>query len=89
MIDPAFDSWQSYRLLESKRLLFGVGSSNATAIGDEKDAPEEKEVHLLPYVKLSNAVTLSALVQTPTLPASLNVSSSHSIAFFPSNVTVK
>ena len=48
MIDPAFDSWQSYRLLESKRLLFGVGSSNATAISDEKDAPQEKEVHLLP-----------------------------------------
>ena len=47
MIDPAFDSWQSYRLLESKRLLFGVGS-NATAISDEKDAPREKEVHLPP-----------------------------------------
>ena len=30
-----------------------------------------------PYVKSSNAVTLSAFVQTPTLPASLNVSSSH------------
>ena len=45
--------------------------------------------HFAPYVKSSNSVTLSALVQTPTLPASLNVSSSHSIAFLASKVTVK
>src|SRR6266568_963634 len=45
--------------------------------------------HLPPYVKSSNNVTLSALVHTPTLPASLNVASFHSMAFFPSNATVK
>jgi hypothetical protein len=42
-----------------------------------------------PYVKSSNSVTLSAFVHTPTLPASLNVSSSQSNAFWPSRVTVK
>src|SRR6266481_3589677 len=41
-------------------------------------------IYCAPYVKSSNKVTLSALVQTPTLPASLNVSSSHSRAFLPS-----
>src|SRR3989442_1220029 len=44
--------------------------------------------HLLPKVKSSNKVTLSALVQTPTAPASWNVSSSHSSAALPSKVTL-
>jgi len=42
-----------------------------------------------PYVKSSNTVRLSAFVHTPTFPASLNVSSSHSMAFLPSYVTTK
>src|SRR5262249_41769178 len=45
--------------------------------------------YLGPYMKSSNSVTLSAFVQTPTFPASLNVSSSHSTAFWPWNVTAK
>ncbi len=42
-----------------------------------------------PRVQFFALASLSAFVQTPTLPASLNVSSSHSSAFWPSNVTVK
>ncbi len=44
-------------------------------------------VHRLSYVKLSNAVTLSALVQTPTAPDPLTWSSSISIYRVPSRET--
>src|SRR5204863_6912811 len=71
------------------------------ALGDQAGCREDSEeqefsecsghqrVYLEPYAKSSNNVTLSALVQTPTMPASLNFSSSHSMAFVPSRVTVK
>ena len=45
--------------------------------------------YLVPKLKSSKSVTLSAFVQTPTFPASLKVSSCHSKAFLPSSVTVK
>jgi len=56
----------------------------------KRDGSDQKHArHFAPQLKSSNNVTLSALVQTPILPVSLNVSSSQSIAFLPSNVTVK
>ena len=45
--------------------------------------------HLPPKLKSSNNVTLSAFVQTPTLPASEKLVSSASITLAPSKVTVK
>src|SRR5207249_2637251 len=51
-------------------------SSVAELEVNEKAAAWEGQFE--PYVKSSNTVTLSAFVHTPTLPASLNVSSSHS-----------
>src|SRR5207249_10530404 len=43
----------------------------------------------VPQLKSSNSVVLSALVQTPTFPASLKVLSFHTKACLPSNVTTK
>jgi hypothetical protein len=45
-------------------------------------------LHLSPQVKSSKSVTLSAFVQTPTLPASANVLSSTSKSLSPLKKTV-
>src|SRR6266550_8418888 len=89
MIDPTLDSWQRDRLLQLKRLLLGVGGAWIKAERHKQGTVQERVSHLPAYVKLSNSVTLSAFVQTPTLPASVNVVSSTSNRCLPSKLSLK
>ena len=89
VVDATLDARQPNRVRQLKCLRLGMGGRRIKAKCHKQDLVQKTVSHLLAYVKSSNSVMLSALVQTPTLPAFLNVSSSHSIAFFPSNVTVK
>src|SRR6266480_3826316 len=92
VVDASFHSRQRDCLFQLKRRRLRTNRRKGIAKYECDNclkAWSQNALHLLPYVKSSNNVTLSALVHTPTLPASLNVSSAHSMAFFPSNVTVK
>ena len=59
--------------LTVQNLLDAGFPQSCKAIGDSAQGArrEEQPDHRVPKLKSSNAVTLSALVQTPTLPASL------------------
>jgi MacB-like protein len=88
-----FQAWWRHRLRTALTMLgitIGIAAVICTvSLGAGSAIVRQQLGHREPYAKSSNSVTLSAFVQRPTLPPSLNVSSSHSSAFWPLNVTVK
>src|SRR5882762_10819630 len=64
----------------------GVPSRTSTSLGSSSH--QSRSVHVPPKAKSSNAVTLSAFVQTPTAPAPVIWPSSSSMYGLPSNNTL-
>src|SRR5204863_1156524 len=91
VVDASFHSRQRDCLFQLKRRRLRTNRRKGIAKYKCDNCPKawsQNALHLLPYVKSSNKVTLSALVHTPTLPAFAKLSSVASITLLPSNVTV-